>query len=178
MGTCDPKCTKTMLSYYGSINVTGATLHAHFLGKTLKLAQYRNGKFIRFLAKDDVFSYNNPTTTRYNPPVILSPGDELRTTCVYDTTKRKTTTYYGDGTYDEMCFGFVQYYPKIHADLQELCLSYERCVLIFAACPSCAMNTLHPYFSHQKTQNDFSLLFFTSFERIFSISNIVSPPPF
>lgn len=109
-----------------SVNVTGATLHAHFLGKTLKLAQYRGGKFIRYLAKDDVFSYNNPTNTAFDPPVLLEPGDELRTTCVYDTTKRKKTTYYGDGTYDEMCFGFIRYYPKLPANRQELCTAYER----------------------------------------------------
>ena len=115
-----------MLAGHGPINITGALLHAHFLGKNLSLAQYRNGKFIRFLSRDDVFSYNNPTTTAFNPPVMLYPGDEIRTKCIYDTTKRTTTTYYGDGTFDEMCFGFIHYYPKFKAAQQELCYSFER----------------------------------------------------
>ena len=106
------------------MKISAASLHAHFLGKSLSLAQYRNGKFLRNLAKDDVFSYNNPKSTIFSPAVELQPGDELRTTCKYDTTKRKETTYYGDGTYDEMCFGFVDYYPKVKWG--QLCISYER----------------------------------------------------
>ena len=115
-----------MLDGYGPVNITGAVLHAHFLGKNLSLAQYRNGKFIRYIAKDDVFSYNNPTSTNFNPPVTLFPGDELRTTCIYDTRKKTTTTYYGDGTYDEMCFAFMNYYPRMNISRRNLCLSYER----------------------------------------------------
>eukprot|EP00795_Rhopilema_esculentum_P007433 gene7433-13194_t len=125
-GTCSPSCTKSMLDGYGSINITGASLHAHFLGRSLSLVHIRNGKQLRYLAKDDVFSYNNPTSTSFQPPVQFLPGDELRTTCTYDTTKRQKTTYYGDGTYDEMCFGFFDYYPKIPRTRQRLCIAYER----------------------------------------------------
>ena len=106
------------------MKISDASLHAHFLGKTLSLAQYRNGKLLRYLAKDDVFSYNNPSSTIFRPAVELQPGDELRTTCKYDTKNQKNATYYGDGTYDEMCFGFIGYYPKTNLD--QLCISYER----------------------------------------------------
>lgn len=123
-GVCKPYCTRTMLGKSGAVKVYSAALHAHFLGKTLSLAQYRNGTFLRYLAKDDVFSYNNPTSTVFSPSVELRPGDELKTTCKYDTRTKKETTYYGDGTYDEMCFGFIKYYPKIKA--QSLCIGYER----------------------------------------------------
>ena len=109
-----------------SINITTVAMHAHFLGRNLTLAQYRNGKFLRFLGKDDAFSYNNPTNLLFEPPVVLQPNDELRTTCIYDTTSRTKTTYYGDGTYDEMCFGFVSYYPKFIRTKQSLCNAYER----------------------------------------------------
>ena len=125
-GVCRAGCTKTMLDGYGPVNITRVGLHAHFLGKNLSLAQYRHGKFIRYLARDDVFSYNNPTAAHFNPPVTLSPGDELRTTCIYDTKKKRKTTYYGDGTFDEMCFAFVSYYPKMNTSRRNLCLSYER----------------------------------------------------
>ncbi len=101
-------------------------MHAHFLGKNLTLAQYRNGKFLRFLGIDDAFSYNNPKMTKFDPPVLFYPGDELKTTCVYNTEARKKTTLYGDGTYDEMCFGFIRYYPKMPTTKRNLCLSYER----------------------------------------------------
>ena len=113
-----------MLGRNKTVKIYSATLHGHFLAKSLSLAQYRDGKFLRFLAKDDVFSYNNPTSTIFNPPVEFRPGDELKTTCKYDTTKKKTTTYYGDGTHDEMCYGFLKYYPRIK--MEQLCISYER----------------------------------------------------
>lgn len=49
---------------------------------------------------------------RFNNPVVLSPGDELRTTCVYDSTSRDVTTRAGSGYREEMCFGFLTFYPK------------------------------------------------------------------
>ncbi len=100
-------------------------MHAHFLARNLTLAQYRNGEFIRYLGVDDAFSYNNPTSTIFDPPVVFHPGDQLKTTCIYDTTSRNKTTLYGDGTFDEMCFGFVNYYPKLKIR-PDLCVSYER----------------------------------------------------
>jgi len=33
--------------------------------------------------------------------------------CVFDTTQKNTTTYFGEATSDEMCFGFFAYYPLI-----------------------------------------------------------------
>ena len=117
-----------------SVNVTGASLHAHFLGVKMVLEQWRNGTKLRDLARDEVFSYNNPTSTLFNPPVVLEPGDELKTKCTYDSSgnqKRDKWTYYGDGTFDEMCYGFVNYYPKINGkvsgiDKQYLCVSFDR----------------------------------------------------
>jgi dopamine beta-monooxygenase len=38
-------------------------------------------------------------------PIEVLPGDELRTPCTYDTTSKNTTTYFGWGTDQEMCFG-------------------------------------------------------------------------
>ena len=112
------------------VNVTGLLPHAHFLGQTLTYAQYRNGKFLRWLAKDDVYSYNNPLTKEFNPPIVIKPGDELRTNCTF-LSNRNQWTYFGDGTFEEMCLGYVYYYPKINGkvgfvDKQLLCLSYEK----------------------------------------------------
>ena len=124
-GVCPSDCTRELLDK--PVNITATGVHAHFLGKNLSVAQYRNGQFIRWLAKDDVYSYNNPITTNYNPPVQLRPGDELRTTCVFDSTGKKTWTYYGDGTFEEMCFGFFYYYPKLKDPMKQArCLSFER----------------------------------------------------
>lgn len=47
----------------------------------------------------------------FNSPIQLQPGDEIRVDCMYQSTDKNTTTYYGEGTSDEMCFGFITYYP-------------------------------------------------------------------
>lgn len=46
-------------------------------------------------------------------PVQVKPGDEIVVDCVFDSTRRTTKTKFGEGTSDEMCFGFLAYYPAI-----------------------------------------------------------------
>src|SRR5688572_12676570 len=49
---------------------------------------------------------------RFDPPFEWKPGDEVRVTCVYQSTHRNFTTYYGEATISqEMCLAFVTYYP-------------------------------------------------------------------
>ena len=43
--------------------------------------------------------------------VEFRPGDSLKTTCVYKTTSRTQTVFYGDDTSAEMCYGFIKFYP-------------------------------------------------------------------
>lgn len=45
-----------------------------------------------------------------DPPVVLKPGEQLQTTCVFDTSKRPNTTF-GLETVNEMCMDFVGYWP-------------------------------------------------------------------
>jgi hypothetical protein len=48
------------------------------------------------------------------PPAsrILLPGDELVTTCGFDTRGRDYVTRFGLGSRDEMCYNFLFYYPR------------------------------------------------------------------
>lgn len=48
---------------------------------------------------------------RYSTAVQVLPGDEIVTTCKYKSLSRPRTTFFGDATSDEMCFGFAAYYP-------------------------------------------------------------------
>jgi dopamine beta-monooxygenase len=50
-------------------------------------------------------------STSYNTPIEFKASDELRIHCTYQSIGKNTTTFYGEGTSDEMCFGFVIYYP-------------------------------------------------------------------
>lgn len=50
--------------------------------------------------------------TRLDPEFVLLPGDEITATCVYNTLSSKRYVYYGESTSDEMCYGFITFYPK------------------------------------------------------------------
>ena len=56
----------------------------------------------------------------------MKPGDVIKSKCTYDTTRRNvsTTTYRGFGTTDEMCYGFLVYYPKQNF-LGENCVAWK-----------------------------------------------------
>jgi Copper type II ascorbate-dependent monooxygenase, C-terminal domain len=49
----------------------------------------------------------------------MQPGDEIRVDCTYQSLGRNTSTKYGESTSDEMCYGFITYYPS--ADKFTLC---------------------------------------------------------
>ncbi|CAG2245401.1 DBH [Mytilus edulis] len=48
---------------------------------------------------------------RFDPPLRVNPGDEIRTTCTYYFLSSNETIFFGEGTSDEMCYGFITYYP-------------------------------------------------------------------
>lgn len=48
----------------------------------------------------------------FDDPVPVVPGDLIRTTCTYNTEDKIRTIFYGDSTAEEMCYGFLYYYPK------------------------------------------------------------------
>ncbi len=58
------------------------------------------------------------------PAVVVKPGDELRMKCVYKTTTHLEYTFFGDGTQDEMCFGFITYYPAFWGSGRQGCMSF------------------------------------------------------
>ena len=41
----------------------------------------------------------------------MNPGDELKTYCTFQSRSRTKTTTYGEGSFDEMCFVFLTYFP-------------------------------------------------------------------
>lgn len=47
----------------------------------------------------------------YDEPIILRPGDEIKTTCLFQSNRNVTVTF-GLATKDEMCLAFLTYYPK------------------------------------------------------------------
>jgi dopamine beta-monooxygenase len=86
---------------------------SRFLGRSGVISLLSNGKTIKVLDNVTSYDYNTPTMTELDTPFELKPGYEIEVKCVYDSTKRTTTTKYGEATSDEMCFGFIAYYPLV-----------------------------------------------------------------
>ena len=48
---------------------------------------------------------------RFHTPVVVHPGDELKMNCEFSSLDRDHTTLGGEGSYDEMCYGILNFYP-------------------------------------------------------------------
>ena len=60
----------------------------------------------------------------FSSPIEIQPGDEIKTTCVFKTTSKLNYTYFGQGTNDEMCFGFLTFYPAKNVK-RKFCTSWK-----------------------------------------------------
>ena len=64
----------------------------------------------------------------FDPPIEVKPGDEIRTQCTYSSYSSRPVNY-GAGTSDEMCYGFLTYYP-VYNITPTFCASWksvQRC---------------------------------------------------
>ncbi|CAL1532152.1 unnamed protein product [Lymnaea stagnalis] len=110
-GTCTSECTRMLVT--SPAWVTTAWNHMHYAGRKMSIQLIRNNTPVTFLSNDAMYSYDNPQVSYYNDnPVQMLPGDELITTCEYSTLRRTKYTRWGEATSDEMCFGFLTFYPK------------------------------------------------------------------
>lgn len=101
----------TEAQFPGPINVFGASMHAHDLGKTLWTEVFRDGEMVFELNRDDPFLFDSQHFNFFDQQLL--PGDEIVNHCIYDSTSRKGTTYGGPATSDEMCWDTIVYYPKL-----------------------------------------------------------------
>ncbi|CAI5527453.1 unnamed protein product, partial [Closterium sp. Naga37s-1] len=58
------------------------------------------------------------------PEYEVFPGDELRTTCVWDSSARSAVTRGGPSSDDEMCINYLVYYPVTKGHEMVMCFDY------------------------------------------------------
>ncbi|XP_046567539.1 DBH-like monooxygenase protein 1 [Haliotis rubra] len=121
-GECTSECTQKLMTE--PIYVPTALNHMHYLGRSASVELRRNGQRVRYLTNESEYSYDQPLYFNYDDPVELLPGDNLVTTCKFESTYKKNWVFYGDGTSDEMCFGFLWHYPE-HALKNGVCVSWK-----------------------------------------------------
>lgn len=127
--TCSPYCSRKSL--LGPINVTGLLNHMHYLGKSMRVELVRNGTKL-LLAEDVHYNYDSPYYHSFPDSIIILPGDEVLTTCVFNSMTTNATTYFGDATSDEMCFALLSFYP-IQNMRDPFCTSWKTI-------PQCELN--------------------------------------
>lgn len=105
--TFPPKNETTVMKVFAVL------LHAHYLGRTIILHHFRNGKEIENIAADRNYDFNYQETVFLKKEIEILRGDDLKLECVYNSMERTRFTFGGLGTSDEMCFAFLLYYPRI-----------------------------------------------------------------
>jgi hypothetical protein len=85
------------------VNVISAFFHAHLLGREMYTVVYRNGTVI-FSSADRLWHYDDQYNHNVEEGTLqLREGDEIQTTCVYNSNDRSVDTIFGQSTYEEMC---------------------------------------------------------------------------
>jgi hypothetical protein len=108
---CYPACSERYFPADG-ITVLSGFLHTHLAGRAVKTTLVQNGVATRELFSNPNYDFNYQFVIDIEP-IKLRKGDALITECRYETNDRNNFTFFGFSTYDEMCYDFVYYYPKI-----------------------------------------------------------------
>ncbi|XP_048751456.2 DBH-like monooxygenase protein 2 [Ostrea edulis] len=101
----------TWMALSGPVYVTRALNHMHYLGREQYMDHYRNGVKVNSFTNEPDYSYDRPRFLEYKTSIEIKPGDEIRTKCVFKSSSKSVTTFQGDATSDEMCFGFLTIHP-------------------------------------------------------------------
>ena len=99
------------------VNLMMSWPHMHEYGRSIRTDIVRDGEAaIEELVDVSPWNWDNQIYYPHEPPVVVNPGDTLRTTCGFENTTGDTLVW-GEGTGDEMCFNFVLAYPIDAFDL-------------------------------------------------------------
>jgi len=133
-GSCTKECSDLIKPR--AINISAAILHMHLLGKSGKIELIKEGQQPMVLVEEIAYDYNTPLQFNFDTPIEFDAGDEIKVTCEYQSLNKTTTTNFGEGTQDEMCFGFITIYPAV--------VGFDTCSQ-WKDLPTCSINTYVTY---------------------------------
>ena len=109
---CVSDCTKPLPR---PLNIFSGFLHMHSHGKQIWAAQYDvHGRSKGLIVKTDFWNFQFQKTVSVD--AVLTPGDEIRLHCVFDTSKVDTPLQWGEQSAQEMCLVFLYYYVEEEED--------------------------------------------------------------
>ncbi|CAI5527452.1 unnamed protein product [Closterium sp. Naga37s-1] len=140
--TCPSACTAAVLRNASGVTVIGSGLHLHMLGRQLYTEAYRGGKKVAEIDRLDYYDSNSQQVQPIYPHYQLLPGDELKTTCVWDSSSRSQATPGGPSTSDEMCVDYLIYYPARPTQVLGSC--FDFCAAFNTVNNTFDMNPMNP----------------------------------
>ena len=102
------QCRTNVLVTVGCIDVLDFSFVS---GREMSISVYRNQQLVSRITDEKHYQFDSPYLYSFSDPITIRPGDEIRTQCVYDSTSRDNFTIAGSGYVQEMCFGFLTFYP-------------------------------------------------------------------
>lgn len=105
---CTPECTDRWPA--NGITAVSVFHHMHYRGRNTRVQIIRDGKELAPLSSLRHFEYGYQYSKNLNS-IQLLPGDQLITTCEYDTSNDTKPVAGGLSSKEEMCFAWVDYYP-------------------------------------------------------------------
>ncbi|XP_055334961.1 DBH-like monooxygenase protein 1 [Paramacrobiotus metropolitanus] len=108
---CSDQCTSAALPKDG-IKVFGSVIHMHTRGVSGVVRHFRGQKELPPLDMDRAYDFNLQAGREIDPPRVILPGDRLVLQCNYTTANDTEPVFGGEGSMEEMCLAFLEYYPK------------------------------------------------------------------
>ena len=89
--------------YDGPLELRAMGPHMHKLGISSSSKLVKEDGTESCLMDVPYYDFNWQRVYTYTEPVLMQPDDMFELSCVFDSTSQTSTTYFGDGTGDEMC---------------------------------------------------------------------------
>lgn len=115
VATCSGTSTAQLLAE--PMHIFGTAMHAHDIGSVLWSEVHRGGDMLYELNRDDPYLFDSQHMNKVD--LMIEPGDEVQTHCIYDSTHRTETTVGGPATDQEMCWNVVNYWPRVPNPIDE-----------------------------------------------------------
>lgn len=109
LSTCSGSATTGLLAE--TMHVFGTSMHAHNIGSVLWSEVHRDGALLYEMNRDEPFLFGSQNMKLVD--MLVEPGDEVQTHCIYDSSELTETTIGGPGTTNEMCWNVVTYWPRV-----------------------------------------------------------------
>jgi len=112
-GTADITCDLTLPALTPTLHGISAMPHMHKLGTAIQTTLLpKGGAEPVDLGTADPWSFESQVWTQLGESATLNGGDVVRTRCAWKNPGNQDV-HFGEQTSDEMCFGFLMYYPRI-----------------------------------------------------------------